>query len=313
MRNHKPKMIFQWMFPKEEQREYKISYLVNLGLCYYFITITSLFWALTNSFGFRHLGIVVVVAFAIDYIRQKISPELQMSMSDRKKHFIKLSEDPKYKRIYRNRFNLFTASIYWAWWMYFVSIILILQLALNSKKFFDFPPHHIVAMLSFLYPFLKNMAALQEAYATPGRVTLVVNFFSISWIFMLLALISEVSGGAFFYVDRDIKFTVRRLRRSKRIASRGFLNFCLALVSAIFCYCIVGISELLKMGVYNSGSTNAGQPIKVADFTYIIFLLGITLLGTSGCIRFMYLNLLYRISGGFKNIILESDRNIENK
>jgi hypothetical protein len=239
-------------------------------------------WLIAGG-SLRLLAFVFSFAIIVDMARWKFAPEFRLSSYQRQMSFQRALDDPVYSLQYKRRFQRYTVSIYWAWWLYTavaLCVPIITRTPINP---------YVTQTVSEFYPFLRSSREIVQTFGLQSRAAFSLNFYSVTWVFMIVAAISEISGGAYFYFHRPINGIVigkQALTKSSRLglARIPLVLFCMAIT-----YCLIGFTELNNVGVSRPGAPiGAGHPVPGLMFVYIIIINGLALLSTAGLVRALY-------------------------
>jgi hypothetical protein len=203
-------------------------------------------------------------------------------------------------RQFKRKFFIRTASIYWLWWAYFGFFVFPFFI-LKIGAFDSVPLTQWVSFLpNKLYPFMNDLSFFQSNIGALKSASEEVQYLSVTWWFMILAIISEITGGAYYYSPSDVDFVMKRKKSKKFMPTRGREHMVMILIALGIVYSFPGLLQIL--GGSNAGGLFGGGGRDMVGKIFPIFLVGFILLSSAGAIRYVYLNLLYQICGGFDSI-----------
>lgn len=265
----------------------KIDFLISTIICYFMAFIISIAICVTARCSGYPLLLALSVGLFIDALRWRFSPELKISAYQRQCSFQRAKDDSQYRSHCRKIFSRNIASIYWCWWsLVFVSLVTGFRWVPNTMGFSE----------SF-YPFLRCQNLIDQGNNGLQPAILILKFVSVSWIFMLVAIVAEISGGAFYYFHRPVPGLIVGRQALFEKSSLGIFRFFLALFCLSITYFFFALTRLTitnPLNYANVDRSHLAGHFLASKYYYEIIMNGFTLMCSAGCLRALYAYFLLR-------------------
>lgn len=255
------------------------DHLFSFFVCRYFATICATGITLSGGAYFDIALIVIPVGFIIDLLRSHCAPEFKLSSAQREESIQRAQESQKYReecKAAEDRYKI----VYWLWWLSFLAMLF-------------FPSVRVFSPNSFwpkLYPFLE-FKYLLAAYVLPTRASFAFSVFSVSWIFMICAIIAEISGCGYYYLHRNPLNKAGLLSPKRFPKNYLFLGFSCLFIT----YTFPGFNEVFKNGItLHDAPIGASVPLPNLLFYRSIFFGAFGTLCAAGVLRLIYAYLLFQ-------------------
>lgn len=155
--------------------------------CRFFMSLFCLCIGLVGQAKLVAVLALIASGLIVDTARWKLAPEFRRSSAERLFYFQNTIW------VGRNPFSGIANKIYWIWWIYIFLLVLI-QINIGSTVT---AVASVIGITRQVYPWIDDIQMTKAAYLTPERSAICAQVFSMTWWFMLLAVVSEVSGNAF--------------------------------------------------------------------------------------------------------------------
>ena len=271
------------------------SYWISHIFCFYTASILSVALIAT---GYRSVKVSVVILFTgvlIDRIRRLTTPELKISEQERKKRFDLAVTDSSLYAVPAKTFRWISIFLYSFWLLIYGDTICHIQFLkfLNSDSDLLFRVTKIIC--NEVYPFIRNDSVLFRTFGNAQRVSDIQNLISATWCIMLVLILLNVSGAAFFGLQGLMKTRNPNLKSKKKIGP--LYMWVGGLLLLVLFYGLLGSTELNRYGVTDQfAPIGANIPKPYFRFSQIAFETSFALLNVEIWFRFAYSIALAHIS-----------------
>jgi len=263
-----------------------MNFIGNFVLKHFAVFLVLLISSLSHPDFYCYI-ILIATAVIFDYARQKLLPELQLSTDQLRKLLIESSLDDLMQKKYKQKLRCPTGLIYILWFPGIILIIISNGILPHSVIW------AIVILPNHLYQF-SQIDLLTQAFLIPSRAHLAWVTYSFSWDIFFLGTASEISGGAFYFVNSNA-IRNKSLWKNDSAARQVLTVFVISILIFAFLYFGPAVTEGSNIIGYYANP----QPDTKFVF-YLVLLATAAMLQAAGQgVRFLYVVLIYMKSGDF--------------
>lgn len=284
-----------------------MSHWLSLLFCFYAATIICIFIAMFSGGDAESCIAVILVGAGIDIVRRRVAPELQAGQEGRCKHIKEGFNSKIYSDSCRRIAFIMSGFVYYLWFLFFF----IASAFPAVRDFFVYGNMQKISPLALvaskLYPNLGDRSALLSSFATEDRINIVTHFVSLAWWFLLIGLVLEICGGAFYSWPAGIQTFVARRNKNTSIqksnASSPVVWIVLTVLS-ISSYFSLTIAEVFTLGVagFDGGQS---RPVPYFEFMQALFVICAAILLVAFFVKLAYTVALRNITPCFESIIVD--------